>query len=66
MGNGQFCGPSSVACFLDPHGDYGGLYDPYTPRWYLGEASVDELEMQLANEYIAGHFFIGNKPLYVQ
>ena len=62
MGKDQLYSPSSVAVFVDHHENNGLLDDPYEPRWYLGEADINTLEMQLANEYVPGHFFIGKRP----
>ena len=65
-GKEQLYSPSSVACYLDPHRENGKLDDMYYPRWYLGEADINTLEMSLANEYQPGHFFVGKRPNQVE
>jgi len=62
-GDDSFFFPLGISAFLEPNKrNPGSLGDTHYPRWYLGEASIDEIEAKLADEYIAGHFFVGRRP----
>ena len=57
----SFYEPESVSCYNDPRRHTGKLDDPYIPSWFRGVKSVEELENELAEDYVPGNFLLGQR-----